>query len=242
MPTYYIDLENGSDAASGADWANAWLTITNGATAARIAPADEIRISKTPDPVSLGNGTWTADSATVTLASAATATIDNCESAWTAANSATVATNTDEKQGTNSMRITAPGSPATATKYAYYQISDTDYSSYQEISFWWKNQAADVAGNWKVCLCSDTAGDTIVDTFLVPAVPSSTRYVSFNIAKSGGGNLGASIQSIAIYSDTVTPTASNWVQIDNIFACTTNGLNLNKIGRASCRERVSDYV
>lgn len=59
MSTFYIDLDNGSDAADGSSWANAWKTITSGATAARIAPGDTIRISKTPDPVSIGNGTWT---------------------------------------------------------------------------------------------------------------------------------------------------------------------------------------
>ena len=55
MSTFYIDLDNGSDAADGTTWANAWKTVTGGATAARIAPGDIIRISKTPDPVSIGN-------------------------------------------------------------------------------------------------------------------------------------------------------------------------------------------
>ena len=42
MSIYYIDPENGSDAGTGVDWANAWKTITDGATAARTAPGDKI--------------------------------------------------------------------------------------------------------------------------------------------------------------------------------------------------------
>ena len=38
----------------GQSWADAWKTLTTGATAARIAPGDEIRIAKSPAPTSLG--------------------------------------------------------------------------------------------------------------------------------------------------------------------------------------------
>lgn len=51
MAIYYIDYVNGNDANSGVSWAQAWQTIKNGATAARIAPGDELRIAKSPDPV-----------------------------------------------------------------------------------------------------------------------------------------------------------------------------------------------
>lgn len=38
-----------------------WQTLTNGATAVRIIPDDEIRVMASPDPTSLGvNGTWTS--------------------------------------------------------------------------------------------------------------------------------------------------------------------------------------
>lgn len=59
MATYYIDFENGNDANAGTSFATRWKTITNGATAARIAPGDEIRIMASPDPTSIGNATWT---------------------------------------------------------------------------------------------------------------------------------------------------------------------------------------
>jgi hypothetical protein len=57
--TYYIDFEGGNDANNGTTFALRWRTITNGATAARIAPGDEIRIMASPDPTSIGSATWT---------------------------------------------------------------------------------------------------------------------------------------------------------------------------------------
>lgn len=67
MPTYYIDYVNGNDAADGSTFATGglpsvgpWKSITTGATAARIAPGDIIKIAKSPDPSDIGvTGTWT---------------------------------------------------------------------------------------------------------------------------------------------------------------------------------------
>jgi hypothetical protein len=59
VPTYYIDNDGGNDASAGTSFATRWKTITLGATAARIAPGDEIRIMASPDPTSIGNATWT---------------------------------------------------------------------------------------------------------------------------------------------------------------------------------------
>jgi hypothetical protein len=84
MPTYYMDYINGNDAADGSTFATAglpstgpWKTITSGATAARIAPGDTIKIAKSAAPTSLGiNGTWTDGSipATVAIVSSTNAT------------------------------------------------------------------------------------------------------------------------------------------------------------------------
>ena len=60
MATFYLDFEAGSDAADGTTFANRWKTIKDGATAARIAPGDIIRIMGSPAPTSLGmTGAWT---------------------------------------------------------------------------------------------------------------------------------------------------------------------------------------
>ena len=76
MTTFYLDYEGGSDAADGLSFANRWKTLTLGATAARIAPGDTIRVMASPDPTSLGNGTWTGGGrlATKAIASSTNAT------------------------------------------------------------------------------------------------------------------------------------------------------------------------
>jgi len=235
MTIFYLDYELGNDANDGLSWATAWKTITNGATAARIAPADVIRIAKSPAPVSLGTtGVWTNLSKTVTLGVAQTLNIDLCEAVWTAiaggdTTPALVAVATDAKQGDNCVRLTLDAAPQTSVGQAYYATGTLDLSAYQKISFWIKNSAAIVANNWKVCLCSDVAGATVVDTFLIPAIPSTARWLPLTLAREGGGNLGAAIQSIAIYTDTVAPTASSNILIDDFIACTAAGLNLQSL-------------
>ena len=59
MTTFYLDYEGGNDANAGTSFATRWKTITSGATAARIAPGDTIRIMASPDPTSIGDATWT---------------------------------------------------------------------------------------------------------------------------------------------------------------------------------------
>jgi hypothetical protein len=59
VATFYLDQDGGNDANNGTTFALRWKTITSGATAARIAPGDTIRIMASPDPTSIGNATWT---------------------------------------------------------------------------------------------------------------------------------------------------------------------------------------
>jgi hypothetical protein len=61
MATFYLDFENGNDANNGTTFANRWKSITSGATAARTAPGDTIRIMGSPAPTSLGQtAVWTS--------------------------------------------------------------------------------------------------------------------------------------------------------------------------------------
>lgn len=225
MAIYYIDFDNGNDTNNGTTWALAWKTITNGATAARITAGDTIRCSKTPDPVSLGNATWTNLSKTVTLATAQTLTIDLCNTtAYTASANITATASTTRKEGSHSCSLVV-ATAFTTGKMAYKTLTTLDASGYQKLSFWFRNTVAIASATvLKVCLCSDTTGDTIVDTFWIPAIPSTNRFVPLTITKDGGGNMGSSIQSIAIYanSDPGTPT----LLFDDFVASTTSGLCL----------------
>ncbi len=76
MATFYLDFDGGNDANTGLSFAQRWKTITNGATAARIAPGDEIRIMASPDPTSIGSATWTGGGrpAPINIASSTNAT------------------------------------------------------------------------------------------------------------------------------------------------------------------------
>lgn len=219
----------------GMNWTDAWKTMTTGATAARIQPGDTIRIAKSPAPASIGTATWTDLSRAVTLSSAQTTTIDNCETAWTAnaAGDSTVtrdATATDSKEGSYCMRITLDASPQINMLQAYFATGALNLSAYQKITFWLKNSSAiQDANRWAICLCSDVAGATVVDTFPIPAIPSTAQWVPLTITKSGGGNLGNNINSIAIYTGGTAPTASMYVRVDNFSACTTSGLNLQSL-------------
>lgn len=237
MSTFYLDYENGNDTNDGSDWAHAWKTITSGATAARIAPGDIIRIAKSPAPTPLAGttATWTNLSKTVTLNTAETANIEMCEADWTPVNATSSAKiGTDWKEGTYAVKIVEDGTPGANEVQAYYDIytHDTtvhDLSGYQKISFWIKNEVAISANQWEINLCSNADGTGDVDTFAIPAIPSTGYWIPLTIARTGGGNLGSAIKSINISNGSGTPTASKYIYIDNIIACTTSGLNLQSL-------------
>jgi len=217
----------------GSSWSDAWLTITSGATSTRVQSGDEVRVSKTDDPVSIGNATWTDLSKTVTLATAQTLTIDNCDTAWTVANTSTIATNTNRKQGTNSVRVIKSTAPATNTLYAYKALgSAVDFSAYDSITLWVNaySTSAILTNNWKLALCSDTAGATIEFEYPIPAsvIASANWYPVTITGVSVGGNKSA-IQSIALYSGDVAPLTTCGISMDNISASNATGLNLTTV-------------
>jgi hypothetical protein len=60
MAIFYIDYLTGDNANDGTTWATAWKSL-NGIIASRIAPGDEFRYAKSPEPTSMGqNATWLA--------------------------------------------------------------------------------------------------------------------------------------------------------------------------------------
>jgi hypothetical protein len=268
----------------GQSWADAWKTITSGATAARIAPGDIIRIAKSPAPSSIGNATWTnvqaaggfpgtkgigamadngsgairltvashgyatgdviqviglvttgttyegngawiityndantfdldgsvyvntrasggtaqkINSKAVVLASAQTLNIDRCEDLWSNGVDGTasvIQVGTDAKEGTGCCRVIMDASPQANQKQAFRAtgtLAGATMNGYQKLSFWIKNEVAIAnATTWYVGLCSDTAGATVIDTFPIPAIPSTGRWIPLTIERSGGGNLG----------------------------------------------------
>jgi hypothetical protein len=216
----------------GSSWSDAWLTMTTGASATRVQSGDEVRVSKTDDPVSIGNATWTDLSKTVTLATAQTLTIDNCETAWTVANTSTITASTIRKQGSNSVRVIKSTAPATNTLYGYKALgSAINFSAYDSITLWVNAYSSSpiLANNWKLALCSDTAGATIQFEYPIPASAAvSAPYPVTITGVSVGGNKSA-IQSIALYSSTVAPLTTCGISLDNISASNATGLNLTTV-------------
>lgn len=222
MATYYLDYEGGSDAADGTSFANRWKTITSGATAARIAPNDTIRIMGSPAPTSLGiNATWTNKSTTVTLASALNVLIAECDSAWTASANVTATVNTNTlffigtmyRTGTGNAKL-AIASGFTTGKVAYLDLgSNQDYSAYQGVTFWLQVETTTLAaGVLTLDLCSDTIGATPVDTLAIPAVSQVGQWIAVHIDK--GSALGSAIRSISI--NAISDPGTINVHIDNL--------------------------
>lgn len=237
MAIYYIDLVNGNDANAGTSWGTAWKTFTNGATAARIAPGDEIRCSETTAPTSIGTATWTSGKVgnSITFASAPTKQIDTCKSGWvtmgagsTVTNAQTTAYMTPISFGSTTVGALQVTTSA-ASNLAYKALGATvDYSGYQQISFWFRSGSAfDCTGtqNMNIRLCSDTAGTTVVNTIAIPkwSYAANTWYP---IVIDNGSALGSNIQSVSI---TTTNTTTQTFYFDEMFASPASGLTLNSL-------------
>lgn len=222
MTTFYLDYVNGNDANDGSSWALAWKTVTSGATAARIAPGDIIRIAKSPDPTSLGQtALWTDLSRAVVLQTGAlTANIDLCEIAWTASASVTATASTTRKEGTYSCSLAIAAAFTTGlVAFRLIDVAGIDFSAYQQVSFWIRSSVAIAAGVLTLDLCSDVAGAVSVNSIAIPAVPGINKWQVVTVDTAGA--LGNAIKSISVnaISDPGTPT----ILIDNILACKASG-------------------
>lgn len=297
----------------GMSWTDAWKTITSGATAARIAPGDTIKIAKTPAPFGIGQAAWTDasnavtiqalsscsftdsgatkvrvtksghnlyDGAVVTVSGTAggtydgtysitvvtadtfdlngttysadksgtvtpafTKVIDNSEVEWEEVVGADVTTSLQaslKRQGSYSNRYTVDAAGQANILQSYYATGTLDLSLYQKVTFWIYISASIAADVWKICLCSDVAGASPVDTIAIPALAKGVGWIPLTIARNGGGNLGNSIKSIALYSGGTAPTGGTYIQLDNISACTTDGFNLQNVFSKNSNEQGGD--
>jgi len=117
---------------------------------------------------------------------------------------------------------------AVETCLAYKTISLTDFSVYDAITLWVNTNSGIGTDEFSVRLCSDTSGQTTVDTFKIPALLASQKWFPLTIPSFLGGPLGAAIQSIALYSGTSIALSSN-ILLDNISACNSSGLSLQTL-------------
>jgi len=226
VSTLYVDLENGNDGNNGSTFALRKKTL---ASANSIAGAgDVIRVMASPDATSIGNATWNSTSKTVTLASALTANISLCETAWTAAVNVTTTANATRKQGSFSAQMAIAAAFVTG-QVARESFSATDFSAYQQVSFWFITTVAIAASTLELRLCSDAAGLVTVNTIPIPAVPNVNLWTA--ITFDNGAALGNSIQSVVLQALLDPGTVT--VRLDNILACkasaSADSLNLNSV-------------
>lgn len=214
MTTFYLDPEDGNDANDGTTFANRWQTILSGATAARTAPGDIIRIIANRRS-SIGSCSWTNGSNTVTLPSALTQVITNCESNWTAASQVTASLSTTlEKEGSNAVAL-AIAAAFSSGRVAHFATGTLDLSGYQQVSFYFRTTTAQPSGRFTLRLCSDTGGVTAVNTFTIPQVQSTNVWHVFTL--DNAANLGSAIQSVALYAASDPGTVT--ITLDHIIAC-----------------------
>lgn len=224
MTIYYVDPVNGNNANNGLSWGAA-KQFYNGFT---LAAGDEVRYAKTPDPVSIGNVTWTAGTSYpgyMTAASSVATLVDDCESGWVSSGSPTVThVATSKRVGTNSVNIVIGA--GTSGKLAYKTLPSTmDLSGSSRISFWVRFSIANNATGgsiFQIKLCSDSAGATAVNTITLPSWYFLVGWVPVTIDT--GSAFGSGINSIALYSSSATPAVT--INIDNITVTGTGASSL----------------
>lgn len=230
MATYHIDLVNGDDANDGSTWALAkkYPILTGTSSDPTIN-----KFAKTP-VTSLGqNAQWTNLSQDIVLTTALTTQIEDAiGNTWTLSANVTGAADTSRKLGASCQRLNLLAGFTTG-KIAYKTLPGTlDLSAFQNISFWARISNITYGNNrqFRICLCSDASGDTIVD---------SLPFTLFNYSTiqpfllENGAALGSSINSIALYCDVSTGLAVT-IYLNHIFAC--NNLHLlSLIGKGSAQ-------
>jgi hypothetical protein len=199
----------------GSSFADAWKTMA-GITGV-VGYGSTIRIKESDAYVNPGNATWTDGSTTITWAAAHNKVITNCDSAWTASANvtATAPLDANTKEGSACVKL-APATAFTTGKLAYFTLPSTlDLSAFQQVSLWFSGLTG--TGNFSLKLCSDSAGDTPVNTLVFPAVINHHQTVVLD----NGAALGSGINSIALYA--VTDPGTTVVYLDNIVACKAPG-------------------
>jgi hypothetical protein len=137
--------------------------------------------------------------------------------AWVASANVTTSLATDGNagKGATADRVDIAAGFTTG-KIAYYTLPSTlDLSAYQQLSLFINQSSGVTRGGLTISLCSDTTGDTAVETFTIPSTVALSVWTPFTINK--GSALGSSIRSISI-----SRAANNGAQFFNfnsIVAC-----------------------
>lgn len=110
-----------------------------------------------------------------------------------------------------------------------------DLSQYKQLTFYLLLNSSGtntlLADDYRIQLCSDSTGDTVVNEFIIPGVSALNRWIPFTISSTTGGFLSSSIRSVRINKTTHRTTAT--FCITSIIACkgedTADCLSLNSL-------------
>lgn len=226
MPLIYLDPENGNDANDGLTFATRKKTFKAATTAANWN--GEVRVIASPDPVNIGDAQWTDNSKDITWSNPRNLVLDNCNAGWTGVTNATVTHSTGSRMtGTACLQV-AVATAFTTGKIAYKTLpSPKDFTAFQQIAFWFMVSSVSVTSlNLKIALCSDTAGDVIVDSvdvLMTLADLTASQWEAFVVDK-GSFFTADNVNSIAIYLNADPSTsAARTLSFDNLVACKPPG-------------------
>lgn len=215
MATYFVDPLNGNNSNDGLSFANRKLSMTAIAGSA----GDSVRWIQSPDPTLVGNATFANNSALIIMAGASTtANISTCDAVWTAATNVSctvIATAGNYKEGSGAANIFIAAAFTTG-RIAFQALgATTDFSAYQQISCWYKTSTIQGSSIFYLALCSDTAGQSVINTASFGFTSTASNY--HPVLMNTGGTLGTAINSVALYAN--ADPASLTVQLDNVLAC-----------------------
>jgi len=197
MTTRYLDLLNGNDSNNGSSFALRKKTMASAVSG--LVSGDQVNIMASPDPTSMSqSATFTNGSDTVTLTTAVTANIDNCEAAWTPSTNVTAtAQSARAQEGTNAASI-AIASAFTTGLVAYSRTRTADGSD--SIS----NRSSNMLGAGTLTLIQNASAD---DANILVSLPFTVYFHGIGYTSVYVGS--NSFLTFGAGSNTTTPSASN---------------------------------
>jgi len=217
MSTWFVDLNNGVDTNSGNSFAQRVKTLSKAATLA--VAGDTVKVMGTL-PTTTINASWTKGSSLVTLASALTQTLYT-DGRWTRASGQVTVSNPTSspspKQGSDSAKNFCE-STFTVGKIAHWDMgSSINLSAYRQVSFWIQTDVAVNANEIALRLCSDNAGNTVVNSLPINVALNAGRWTCVTLDY--GSALGTSIRSLSLSAVNSGYMTNKTVTIDGIIAC-----------------------
>lgn len=186
----------------GSSWANAFKTFEGANTAAYHS---YLRIAKNDTEFSLGvNGTFTSGSNVLELSSALSQEIvkgNEAASEWVCSTNITSANSSSGGKAYSYYIYLTSSANFTTGKMAYKTLPSTlNLSAFSKISMWLKVISSPISGgNIVLNLCSDTIGETVVNTIVIPDTLAINTWNA--IAIDYGSPLGSNINSISFYAN-----------------------------------------